>query len=368
MKEKKLSEVLLENLRNIVDVEEKSKEVVKPDFAAAVREIKDNDEKRDEANEKVEAPKEGEETLPKSMKLILDESLFEDDINREESISLEQYLDEINEAGGWVTLEKIEMDVFHTPVDANAADVINYAVHHGWKVFDHPEHGLAIMHQRLEGKKLPESFEDEHLGKAEEAEEEKFWVLVYMLVDEDIERTERYDDIDDARADFITFTERDPKSYKYVVLQEVTEGEEEDIEELEVWGDVYESLKENAEKDKLEESAELLTRIKSEVKEDIKPDMTIRSAYAIVEPDEFQLDHLRDDITIEEVWKKMQEGEEIYEIASVDGKGFDSAVREGIFGLIEKALGVPYEKVYETWLDVRPIRKRNVIEGIKRKK
>lgn len=63
-----------ENLRNVSDVEEKSREVVSPAFASAVREIKTNDKLRDRASKILKTPKEGKEDLP--TKLTLDESLF----------------------------------------------------------------------------------------------------------------------------------------------------------------------------------------------------------------------------------------------------------------------------------------------------
>jgi hypothetical protein len=69
--------------------------------------------------------------------------------------------------------------------------------------------------------------------------EEKFWVIVYCYNKTNEEYNEAYDDFDDARADFIYMTQDEPEEYKYVVLQEVTEGEREDIEELEVWGDIF---------------------------------------------------------------------------------------------------------------------------------
>lgn len=63
-----------ENLRNVSDVEEKSREVVSPAFASAVREIKTNDKLRDRASKLLKTPKEGKEDLP--TKLTLEESLF----------------------------------------------------------------------------------------------------------------------------------------------------------------------------------------------------------------------------------------------------------------------------------------------------
>lgn len=66
-----------ENLRNVSDVEEKSREVVSPAFASAVREIKTNDKFRDRANKMLKTPKESKEDLP--TKLTLDESLFREE-------------------------------------------------------------------------------------------------------------------------------------------------------------------------------------------------------------------------------------------------------------------------------------------------
>lgn len=66
-----------ENLRNVSGVEEKSREVVSPAFASAVREIKTNDKFRDKASNILKTPKEGKEDLP--TKLTLDESLFREE-------------------------------------------------------------------------------------------------------------------------------------------------------------------------------------------------------------------------------------------------------------------------------------------------
>lgn len=69
--------------------------------------------------------------------------------------------------------------------------------------------------------------------------EEKFWVIVYCYNKTNEEYNEAYDDYDDARADFIYMTQDEPEEYKYVVWQEITEGEREDIKELEIWGDIF---------------------------------------------------------------------------------------------------------------------------------
>lgn len=65
-----------ENLRNVSDVEEKSREVVSPAFASAVREIKTNDKFRDRANKRLNAPKESKEDLPNN--LTFNKSLFKE--------------------------------------------------------------------------------------------------------------------------------------------------------------------------------------------------------------------------------------------------------------------------------------------------
>ena len=67
-------------------------------------------------------------------------------------------------------------------------------------------------------------------------------------------------------------------------------------------------------------------------------------------PDDYQLDLINPDITFYELWGRMQDGEDFYEIASVDGTGFDSAVRENIFSGMSDILDIPYDEIYETWL------------------
>lgn len=84
--------------------------------------------------------------------------------------------------------------------------------------------------------------------------------------------------------------------------------------------------------------------------EEFTKDMKLRDAYIKYDSDEYQLDRIRDDITIEELWKEMKQGKDVYEIASVGGQGFDSAVREGLFNIISNALGIDYEVIYDTWL------------------
>lgn len=78
---KKESSNMNENLDNIVDVEEKSREVVDPAFGAAVREIKKNNETEEVVTAIKDTPKQGEEDLPEDTKITLDESLFTEAIS-----------------------------------------------------------------------------------------------------------------------------------------------------------------------------------------------------------------------------------------------------------------------------------------------
>ena len=82
-----IDESLKEDLNNVVDVEDKSREVVDPGFASAVRSIRSNDKKRDELKRLRKAPKEGEEAMSSDTKITLDESLFvESNIDRIHSV------------------------------------------------------------------------------------------------------------------------------------------------------------------------------------------------------------------------------------------------------------------------------------------
>jgi len=82
---------------------------------------------------------------------------------------------------------------------------------------------------------------------------------------------------------------------------------------------------------------------------DIRPERKIKEVYAEISPEEFQLDKIHPTKTIADIWSEMQSGEDFYRIASEDGEGFDSAVREGIFEIISKAFKIPYDTVYLTW-------------------
>lgn len=82
---------------------------------------------------------------------------------------------------------------------------------------------------------------------------------------------------------------------------------------------------------------------------DIRPERKIKEVYAEISPEEFQLDKIHSTKTIADIWSEMQAGEDFYRVASEDGEGFDSAVRESIFEIISKAFKIPYDTVYMTW-------------------
>lgn len=117
----------LENLRNVVNVEPESREIVSPGFAAAVRDIKKNDKARDKANELRKAPKEGEEVLPKDLKINLEESLF---------------------------TEWVEEDNLNENVETTNESIIS-------------DEGKSIKRSLLKGRRLKESKEEKHLTPEE---------------------------------------------------------------------------------------------------------------------------------------------------------------------------------------------------------
>lgn len=68
------------------------------------------------------------------------------------------------------------------------------------------------------------------------------------------------------------------------------------------------------------------------------------------DPNEFQIDKIRDDIDFQGLWDEMKKGRDFYEVASVDGGGFDSDVREKIFNGMADTLGLDYDDIYYKWL------------------
>jgi hypothetical protein len=83
----------------------------------------------------------------------------------------------------------------------------------------------------------------------------------------------------------------------------------------------------------------------------LSPETKIKDAYASAAPEDYQLDKIHPDKTIADIWTEMQEGKNIYEIASVDGTGFDSAIRETLFTFISDAFNISYDDVYNVWMN-----------------
>ena len=67
-------------------------------------------------------------------------------------------------------------------------------------------------------------------------EEEHFWAIVFMRVNDNTEEVRKYDgiaDYDKVRADYLYMTQETPEDFKYVVLQEITiHGGVEDIKKV----------------------------------------------------------------------------------------------------------------------------------------
>ena len=61
---------------------------------------------------------------------------------------------------------------------------------------------------------------------------------------------------------------------------------------------------------------------------------------------------LKSGLTFAELWARMQDGEEFYDIA-FNGFG-DSIIRERIFGKLAEILKVDYDVIYETWRNYDP--------------
>lgn len=82
-----------------------------------------------------------------------------------------------------------------------------------------------------------------------------------------------------------------------------------------------------------------------------KPQLySLREYLLDTDPDEFQIDKVRDDIDFKGLWDAMQSDGNIYKLASVDGSGFDSDVREKLMIGMSDKLGVDYDDIYNTWL------------------
>ena len=84
--------------------------------------------------------------------------------------------------------------------------------------------------------------------------------------------------------------------------------------------------------------------------EEITKDTSLRKAVQIMTPSEYQLDRIRDDISLSQLYDLMKQGKDVYEVASVDGDGFDSDVREKIFTAMSNSLNIDYDDIYNLWL------------------
>lgn len=75
-------------------------------------------------------------------------------------------------------------------------------------------------------------------------------------------------------------------------------------------------------------------------------DDSVRDAYMLAYPDDSMGEDIVEDVTFRDVWKALNDEEDVYELLGVG----DSFVREGVFSLLADALGTDYEAVYQTWL------------------
>ena len=66
---------------------------------------------------------------------------------------------------------------------------------------------------------------------------EKFWQIIYMYTNDDIELSDDYNDFDHACADYFYMTSHDADDYQYVVLREIETDREdyEEIKEIDSW-------------------------------------------------------------------------------------------------------------------------------------
>lgn len=99
-----------------------------------------------------------------------------------------------------------------------------------------------------------------------------------------------------------------------------------------------------------------LVKIEENLTEDVDgpiltPETKFKDAYTSVAPDDYQLDKIHPNKTLADIWTEMQEGANVYEIASVDGTGFDSVIRETLFTFISDAFNISYDDVYNVWMN-----------------
>lgn len=460
-----------ENLDNIVDVEDKSREAVSPAFGAAVREIKKNNETEEVVTAIKDTPKQGEEDLPEDTKITLDESLFEERALKEkywekkipsdiahkfrsimtsDEEKIGPAMDAVESILSWIEKEypdnsyevneirqNMSMIDHNDFCDADFDDgynedeyeprtveeyfnqeVLDYVYDlcdalniwiptdmdeclkesrdfQGWEIPDEIKDDIFYHLQQLTyeinngvrgaytgvrtyedlGHYIKQLAEDlnqfgENVSSLEEPESptdesinnSKKYLLEIGRANNVSYEVERhlFDSLEDAEEEF---EKNWDELVKETVENNMLEYQEalnyrEEVEETKGQAlDCVESISDPdgewyvhiVEIDNLKES-KLLTRISKPAEEKFTADMKLRDAYKIYDPEEFQLDKIRNDITVEEIWNKMRDGEDFYITASVDGEGFDSAVREGLFNIMEQALNINYDEIYDMWL------------------
>ena len=68
-------------------------------------------------------------------------------------------------------------------------------------------------------------------------------------------------------------------------------------------------------------------------------------------PDDDLGQRINPDLTFDEAMQAVSLGGDFYEALGVD----DSTVRERVFHQLEARTGIPYDAIYEAWLDAKPV-------------
>ena len=68
-------------------------------------------------------------------------------LNTNEDRAIREYLKSVRLGERFITLEKIEMDLdYEEDLQwAEVTDIVQYALNHGWELYDHPEEGWGIQ-------------------------------------------------------------------------------------------------------------------------------------------------------------------------------------------------------------------------------
>lgn len=344
---------LKENLNNVVETEDKSRESIQPDFADAVREIKDNEEKVAELQRVRKAPKESEQVLSDDIKFILDESLFEyydkdqaDDfvlLVYEDDEELYPYYDEYQADAHMAELEQLDLD---NPINQGLIGYARLMRDDEGKVFVADKSCYRSDMQNI--KKLDDIINHYVDKNFHESIKNIKGIkrLKHLTENLDYSVDEYLNDIKYYGDGYVTIEkidlDIDQGNYKFksadVLNTAIAKG----------W--VFKDDK-NEGLCLVSNRNNLLKDSKDVVKHsEITPKTSLRKAVEIMTPDEFQLDRIRDDVTLEDIWRAIKDGKDFYDEASVDKRGFDSAVREKIFDAITQAFNIDYDRIYDTWL------------------